>query len=188
MSGLPDGRPGRVLALGVLALLLALGWLVLGAPLASWYGARAEELRQRSLLADHMAGLVAALPALREAARQGARDPEAGALVAGASDAVAGAALQQRVQDIAQQAGAQLSSIEMLTATQVGAYRRIGVRVALHATWPVVLRLMEAAETSRPVMLATDLQLHAQRSVDPATNPTLDGSLAIVGFRAGRAP
>jgi general secretion pathway protein M len=187
MTALPEGRAGRILALSILALLLALAWLLVGDPLTGWYADRAAALQQRHLIAERMTQLVANLPALRRAAQEGNQGPGAGTLVAGASDAVAGAALQQRVQDMAQSVGADLSSIEALPAARVGAYRRIGVRVALHATWPVVLRLMQAAETSSPHMLVDDVQLHGPRIAGAAAEPALDGTLVIYGFRSGEA-
>ena len=143
LGALPEGRRGQALAVGLLLLCLGLVWIVVAAPLIALHGERAEVIAGRRALAARMAQLAATLPDLRaQAASVQAVGPAQAALLGGATDAVAGATLQQLVLDLAVQAGATPSSTETLAAEQVGAYRRVGVRIALTAPWPVLVRLL----------------------------------------------
>ncbi len=111
------------------------------------------------------------------------------ALLTGATDAVAAATLQGRVQDMAGSAGATLSSTEALPARQQGAYRRIALRVSLNASLPVLVRLLQSLDESTPRMLVDDLQCHTSPIVIAQahqTSPALDASMTIIGFRAGQ--
>lgn len=186
---LPTGRTGQWLALGLAALVLALLWIAVAAPLVEWHGARAEALAQRRTLAARMAGLAAELPLLERAAGQAtAAGPQAGAMLDQPSDAVAGAALQQRVQDIAARAGATLSSAEALPAEPAGAYRRIRLRVALTAHWPVLVGVLQAlAQQAAPQMLVDDLQLRSAPVLLERDDPPLDASFTVLALRAGAA-
>ncbi len=112
---LPDGRRGRLLAAGLLVAALGVGWVAVAAPLLDWYDARAERLADRQALLLRMTRLAAELPALRRAAGSAGRDgPAPDAVLAGNSDAIAGAALQGMVQDMASAAGSTLAITETL--------------------------------------------------------------------------
>lgn len=191
MRGLPTGRAGRWLALAITLGVAALVWVAAGLPLLAWYGERAEQLATREALARRMAALVATLPQLQRAAADGSGTvPE---LLDGGTDAVAAAALQQRVQDMAASSGARLASMEVLPPQQKGPYREIGVRVALNAPWPVLVRLLGAVAEARPRMLVDDLQLRAAPAVvvvaaagGRAPEAALDASLGVFAFRLAR--
>lgn len=185
-AALPSGRTGRVLALGLTLAVAALAWEAAGHPLVEWYGERAERIEERDTLARRMAALAATLPELRrDAARRGAPAPE---LLEGTTDAVAAATLQERVGDMAVRSGVTPSSLEVLPARQNGPYREIGVRVALTAPWPVLVRLLQAVADASPRLLVDDLQLRAPPVAGGVAEPPLDASLAVLAFRAGPAP
>ena len=181
---LPTGRAGRVLALGLAILALLLLWEAVGVPLRGWYDDRADALAGRIALAARMQTLAAQLPALRRAAAAGAAHAGPAALIEGSSDAIAGAALQERVQQMAASLGATLSSTESLPASQAGAYRRVGVRIAVTAPFEVMVRLIAAIEQASPTMLIDDLQLHGSRIQMQAAAP-LEGALTVLAFRQG---
>lgn len=178
-AGLPTGRTGRVLAAGLLALVLALGWRA----------ERALLLSRRQDQALRMAQLAQELPELeRQAmAHQG---PDARAVLPGGSDAVAAAALQQAVQDMAVRAGATISSMEALPAEQVADFRRIRLRVSMAAPWPVVVRMLGAASEAWPPMLVDELQVHGSQMLTGRGAAPLEASWTVIGFRAapGRGP
>ena len=198
---LPTGRLGRLLALGIAALLLVVLWEAIGGPLAGLYRGRAQALAERRTVAVHMAGLAAQLPALRRAATAGGARPGPVALIAGSSDAIAAAALQEQVQQMATGLGATLSSSESLQPSQgggqgggqggrqgagreTGGYRRVGVRIAVTAPYDVMVRLLAAIEQASPSMLIDDLQLHGSR-IQLLQNAPLEGSLTVLAFRRG---
>jgi general secretion pathway protein M len=186
-AALPGGARGRVLALALTVALLAGLWAGVVAPLMDWYDSRAATLQQRSTLAAHMEELAASLPALaRREAAAAANGPPPVAVLEGATDAIAGAALQQRLQEIAAGAGAKLNSLETMQADQRGAYRRIGVRVSLAAPWPVLVALLRAVEDATPRILVDDVQFRASPlRLRPDEPPPMTASLTLYAFRAG---
>ena len=191
IANLPEGRRGQVVALGLVAAVFGLLWVALVSPLLGWYAARAEHLAERRAVLTHMAGVAASLPSLRQAAgAAGAGRPLPATLLAGASDAMAGAALQGMVQDMAATAGANLASTEVLPGQQEGAFRRIGLRVTLSGNWAVLVAMLRAVEGSGFRLLVDDLQLHAtarERSGGPQAAPaSIEASFVVLGFRPGR--
>ena len=187
MSGLrlPVGRAGQGLAV-LLLLLLALVWTAAAAPLLDWHADRAAALQSRRILAGRMALLAAALPELqRQAATAGA--PVAVAVLEGGTDAVAGAELQQKVQDMAAAAGATLSSAELLPAEPAGSYRRVRLRITLRAPWPVLVALLDAVAGARPGMTVDDVQVHGTGGFIRASDAALDASWTVLAFRPGSA-
>ncbi len=185
IESLPTGRRGQALAVALLLLVLAAAWVAVAAPLLDWHAERAEALQQRAVLARRMTQVAAGLPDLqRQAAAAAAAGPVAATLLDGSTDAVAGATLQQLIQDMAARAGATLSSTEALPTESVAAYRRIGVRVALSAPWGVLVQLLRAVEQASPQMLVDDLQIHGTRQFGVTGEPPLDASFIVLGFRA----
>ncbi len=189
MGRLPTGRMGQALALALLALLLGAIWVAVAVPVLEWHADRADALERRSALARRMAALAAGLPALQQQAASASASAGAGpaaiAVLDGASDAVAAAALTQKLQEMAGQAGASLASTEALPAEQQGAYRRIAVRVAVSAPWPVLVRLLGAIEGATPQMLADELQIRGQRGFIRDGAAPLEASWVVMGFRSG---
>ncbi len=183
---LPTGPRGRLLALSLTVLVLLVLWFGIAAPVLGWYADRTEQLNQREMLAGRMAEVAAARPELqRQAAGLSASSAAPGALLAGETDAVAAATLQERMQDMAAKAGAQLSSVEMLPATQAGQFRRIGLRVAVQAGMANVIHLLELIEQAKPRMLVDELDFQRRLLLTRSTAPDLDARFVVYAFRAG---
>lgn len=182
---LPDGRRGRLLALGVTALLLLAVWLGAVQPLVDSYDAGEAALRQRRELAGRMADLAATLPTLRrQAATLASAGPPADATLSGTTDAIAAASLQGLLESMAGSAGAHLTSAEALPAEQLGAYRRVALRVTVDATWRTLIPLLQAIERATPRMFVDELQLHAQPTSEKVRELPLDISFTVLAFRA----
>ncbi|HYZ64856.1 MAG TPA: type II secretion system protein GspM [Acetobacteraceae bacterium] len=184
MGELPEGARGRVLALLLLLVVVAGAWTVVAQPLLDWYAARADRLSLQEALARRMGQVAAELPALRRL-ESGTEVAAPVSVLDGATDAVAGATLQQLLQSIAADAGATLASMEVLQGEQLAGYRRIGVRLAVAAPWPVVVKLLDAITGGSPRMLVNDLQIQGGRGVAGDGTPTLTTSMVVFGFRAG---
>ena len=182
MRGLPTGPRGRALALAIAGLLLAAVWLVAAVPLIEWHGARAERLVQRRALAERMALLAETLPRLRLDAASGERAPPA--LLDGGSDSLAGAALQSKVQEMAAQAGAALSSAELLPAEAAGAYRRVSLRISAGGSWAALVALLQAMDQATPRMMVDEMRVQNAPSIAPGAGRPVAATLTIVGFRA----
>ena len=183
--GLPTGRNGRILAVVITLLVVALVWAAIAGPLIGWYQDRNEALAQRQALAVRMAQLVQRLPAVRAQAEamNAAGQLGANALIDGNSDAVASAAIQEKVSAMAASLGLSLSSTETLAAAREGAYRRVSVRVSLDAAFPVVVHLLQSIETARPSLLVNDLQMHGARMIGQPDSAPLNVAFTVIGFR-----
>ena len=188
-ASLPDGPRGRALALGVLAVLLAVLWTGVVSPLLDLRAARQETLAERRALLGRMTALAASVPALRHAAAAvHTAGPAPQALIAGASDAIASATLQERLQAMAGATDASLASVEALPGEQAGALRRIGLRVTLSTTWPVLIRLLGAIEAAAPRMLIDDLQVEGSVIPVRTGEQRMEARFNVYAFRAGREP
>ena len=186
LSQLPTGRAGRLLAVLLVLLVLAAGWAAAGAPLLDWYADRADALERRAALARRMESIAADLPRLQRQVQAGqTAGPAPIPVFGGGSDAVAGAALQQTLQDMAAKAGVTLASTEALPPQAEGAYRLIGVRVTTNTPWPNLIHLLLAITQASPVLLVDDLQVHGARGFVRKGGTPLDASFVVMGFRAG---
>jgi general secretion pathway protein M len=183
-AALPTGRRGQILALAITVLPLLLLWVGVAAPLFDFYTERAAQLTQHIQLAQRMARVTAELPALRDRVATTAKtETSPSQTLDGASDAVAAAALQNRVQEMATTVGASLASVEILEVDTTGGYRRIGLRLTLNASWPVLIGLLRAIELSPLPMVVDGLQIHAASS--PANEPrSLEASFSVIAFRS----
>jgi general secretion pathway protein M len=159
---LPTGRRGQVTAVGVTLAAIMLLWVVIISPLIGFYSSRAEQLTEQQAVMHRMEDLVASRQALTErAADLGDVAPTKGALLDGSSIPVATAALQGLVQDTAMTAGASLTSVESLPGETGTGYRRVGVKLALSASWPVLIHFLQALQESDTPMAIDDLQIHS---------------------------
>lgn len=187
MTRLPTGPRGQILAVALTVVVLALAWLGGVAPALDWYAARAEYLDGQQALAARMAGIAASAPALqRQLARVGDAPPPR-TVLDGATDAIAGAALQQAVQDMAAKAGVTVTSAEVLPAETVGSYRRIGLHVTASGGWPVIVALLEAVAQATPRMLVDDLTLRQGLALGPSESHPLQAAFTVIAFHATAA-
>ncbi len=185
---LPEGPRGRALALAMTAIALALVWLGVAQPVLDSYAESADELERRTALAQRMSDLAASLPELQRAAQsQTTEAAPAAATLEGTSDAVAAASLQGLLEGMANSVSAHITSAEALPAEQVGAYRRISLRLTVGATWPVLIRMLQLVDRATPRMFIDELQIHAQPAAEKLREPPLDISLVVLSFRSAAA-
>ncbi len=188
MTSLPTGRRGQALAVGLTLLVVAVLWLGAIAPALDWFGARADTLARQQTLAARMASVAATIPALQQlVARMDSAAPAPRTVLDGATDAIAGAALQQAVQDMAAKTGATVTSAEVLPADTVGAYRRISLRVSATGSWPVVVGLFAALADAVPRMLVDDVSLRRSLALGATDQHPMDATFTVIAFHAGPA-
>lgn len=177
------GRAGPWLALMLLGVVVLVGWLALASPLLAWHAERATVVADRTVLAQRLERMAATLPALRLAVQATDVNGNASALLAGTTDAIAGAALQGLVQEMALQAGATLTSVETLPASAVGLYRRIGLRLSLNVSWPVLIALLQAMAQARPRIIIDDMELQTSQMVIGVDQQLMTASFTVYAFR-----
>jgi len=159
---LPTGRRGQITAVGVMLAAIMLLWVAIISPLIGFYSGRADQLDEQRSVLHRMEQLVASRQALTErAADLGDAAPTKGAILDGSSIPVATAALQGLVQETATTAGASLTSVESLPGETGTGYRRVGVKLALSASWPVLIHFLQALQESDTPMAIDDLQIHS---------------------------
>lgn len=184
-AGLPVGRRGQVVAVGVTVLMAMAIWLGVVQPLLAWRGDLAAAAVNRGAVLARMTGLAETLPELRRQAEAAAAAPAATALLGGATDALAGAALQTRLRELAAQSDASLASTETLPAEDAGGFRRIAVRVSTSVAWPVLVRLLDGLAQATPRMLVDDVQLRAGTAVVGGSPVIpLNVTLTVFAFRS----
>lgn len=159
---LPTGRRGQIVAVGAALVAVMALWLIVISPLIGFYSDRSDRLEKQQAVLHRMERLVAQRQALMDqAAGLGDAGPSKGNLLDGSSIPVATAALQGMVQDIAGTSGATLASVESLPGETGNGYRRVGVKLSLSASWPVLIHFLEALQESDTPMAIDDLQVHS---------------------------
>lgn len=158
---LPEGTRGQALALAIAVLLLVFFYLLIVSPVLGFYNDRADLLERRVSMASRYETLARQLPSLRAGDKQW-RDRSGGELLLdGASDAIASAALQTVMKGLVEDAGAKLSSSEVLEPATQGNFRRVGIRVVFSGDLKLVTAILRGVETSRPVLSVGDFSLHS---------------------------
>jgi general secretion pathway protein M len=187
---MPTGRRGRLLALGlVLAALGGLYFLAV-APLLDLYADRQARLEDGRMLLPRLQAAAAALPELRARVaelRAAARTRKV--TLDGASDAIASANLQSRIEGFAASVGAAIGSTESLPPDTRDGYRRIGLRFALNGPYETLVQLLAKLEAATPPLVVDNLQVHGvlRRPGLPMSaegDPGLDAGLDVYGFRS----
>jgi general secretion pathway protein M len=179
------GRRGQVLAVGIGVLALALVWFAVIDPVRSWFDDRDFLLEQRQALLQRMRDVTATLPTLRAAlaGKPDRGDAAATVMLPGANDAVAAAALQERVQKMAATAGASLTAVETLPPLSANKWHRVSLRISLNAPWPVLMDLLHAIEQSPTRILVDDVHFHSPTLVTHPVVMPVQASMVLYGFR-----
>ena len=114
-----NGRRGQALAVAIGLIGIFILWFGAVDPIRGWFDDRQRLLEQRRDLLHHMQDLAASLPALRTRSADNRDDGAAteASTLPGATDPVAAADLQERVQAMAAAAGVNLTAVETLPAT-----------------------------------------------------------------------
>lgn len=183
----------RATALALLFGLILLAYAVVVAPLVAGYRQSERAVAEAGeLLAGYRSvaarrdQLEAQLEALAD------RQDDSGLYLAGATDALAAAALQDDVKGAIEAGGGNLRSIQILPAEDEEGFRRVGVRVQLTATVNDLLRILHGIEAGRPFLFVDALEINnrraRRRSRDEAEtmDPVLLVRLDVAGYQQPR--
>lgn len=189
MTALPTGRRGRLLALSLVLLGLGGLYFLAVAPVVDLYQQRAARLEDGRMLLPRLQAAAAALPRLRaQVAELRAAARIRKVTLDGASDAIASANLQSRIEGFAGRAGVTIGSTESLPAETDDGYRRIGLRFALNGPYATLVKLLARIEAAAPPLIVDNLQVHGvlRRPGLPPDGESdfgLDAGLDVYGFR-----
>jgi general secretion pathway protein M len=185
-ANLPTGWQGRLLALALLLLAFAAMYLIVAAPLLDLYSERSMQAETRVALLTRLNAVAAELSALHARVDKSRTAMAAHRLtLEGASDAVASAALQGRIEPLATAAGMTIGSTEILAAEAKGEYHRIGLRLIVNGTYESLIKLLARIEATAPPLVVDDLDIRSpERRLGVASALELDASFDVYGFRA----
>lgn len=187
---MPTGRRGRLLALILVLAALGAVHLLVVAPVLGLYAGREAGLEDRRMLLPRLQAAEEELPALRaQVAELRAAASTRRVTLDGASDAVASANLQSRIEGLAASAGAAIGSTESLPAETRSGYRRIGLRFVLNGTYETLVKLLAKLEAATPPLVIDNLQIHGVLRrpgvrTAPGLDAGLDAGLDVYGFRS----
>lgn len=142
------------------------------------------------MLLPHLKAAAEELPELRARAselRAAANNRKV--TVEGASDAIASANLQSRIEELASSVGATIGSTESLPGEVRSGYRRIGLRYVLSGPYETLVRLLAVLEAATPPLVIDNLHIHGvlRRPGTPAA-AGLDAGLDVFAFRNNETP
>jgi general secretion pathway protein M len=184
---MPTGRRGQLLALSLLFVALGGVYLVVVSPLLGLYTERAAVLENRRMVVPRLRAAADELPTLRARVEQlraaaGTRK----ITLEGASDAIAAATLQSRIEELATSAGATIGSTESLPAEARSGYRRIGLRYVLSGSYETLVKFLAKLESATPPLVIDNLHIHGvlRRPGTPAA-AGLDAGLDVYAYRDG---
>jgi len=187
---LPPGRRGQLLALGLLLAALAAVYFLVVAPLLGLYADRSTLVEDRRMLLPRLRATADELPVLRARVEQ--LRASAGThkiTLEGASDAVAAANLQSRIEELAASVGSTIGSTESLPAEARSGYRRIGLRYVLSGPYETLVKFLAKLESATPPLVIDNLHIHGvlRRPGTPAA-AGLDAGLDVYAYRDGDKP
>ena len=187
---MPTGRRGQLMALGLLLVALAGVYLLVVSPLLGLYAERAAVLENRRMLLPRLRAAADELPILHARAEQlrvaaGTRK----ITLEGASDPIAAATLQSRIEELAASVGATIGSTESLPAEARSGYRRIGLRYVLSGSYETLIKFLAKLEAANPPLVIDNLHIHGvlRRPGTPAS-AGLDAGLDVYAYRDGEKP
>lgn len=181
MTNLPDGLLGKILALGICAMLAAVAYLALIQPLLGLYEDGEQRLQERMELVQRLQGSVRDLPRLRaQAAQWHDKSSNGELLLAGTGDTVAAAALQSALKGLVEDGGASLTSAEVLPPQTQDKFRRIAIRVSFTGDLTLLTSVLRGVETAHPVMFVDNLEIHGADGGDTDLAVAFD----VYGFRS----
>ena len=80
-------------------------------------------------------------------------------------------------------------STEAVAAENRGAYRRIGLRLAVSGEYAAIVKLLGAVDGATPPLVLSNLQIRAiVRPTGDPSNARLDAGFEVYGFRNSEAP
>ncbi len=188
-ANLPTGTLGRALALSIFGALIGLLYVGILSPLIDLYRTGETTLTERRLLVPRLERVAAEVPTLRERlAELQATGTTRDVALDGASDALASANLQSRIEQLARANGVTITSTEAIPAEDRGPYRRIGLRLTVSGKYETVVKLLAAVEEAQPPIAVGNLQMHGLfRAIEVRANHALDTRFEAYGLRVNGA-
>lgn len=181
---LPTGARGRWVALGLLVIGLAVVYQLTLAPLWQRYQALAPAIAEQRAQLERFQQLAARTPLLRDRLDALRNDPRLNDyLVPGTSSALAAAALQQRLQELAQAQNGRVLSTRVGKPQEDSGFEQITINARLQIDLAGLQALLHSLETRSPYLFVRNLNVFRQSGRRAQNNDELDVQLDIYGLR-----
>jgi general secretion pathway protein M len=186
---LPTGIRGQLVAIGLLLIVLLLAYRFVALPAFSAYEARQESIEDTQRAVRRYRQLLAQAPALEAfSERYRSQSPLAPLLLPGDNPALSGAALQQRLQDLARQHDVRVLSLRIRPTEEDGRFERVGVEVRMQSDMTGLRDLLYDIEQSTPYLFVDSLAVRTRpqrrRGTVPQATHVLDTRLVVFGLRS----
>lgn len=160
MSGILPPVLSRLLAWGLLALVLVVLWIIFVEPVRLAFDAQESRIARATDLLERYeretggeADLRAEIERLRRTA--GASDP----FLTGGSAQIIAATLQNRIQTLVDGETGEVRSIQVLPESEEDGFEKIGLRVTLTAAIPTMQKIFYDIETAVPALFIENLDV-----------------------------
>jgi len=180
----------RALSLGLLLVILLVGYLLFVYPWAQAYPDAVKELRETQMRLLRFRELASQAEAVAdEAAAARAALLNSGAFIEGSSDALAAAAMQNRLDAAVEAAGGDLRSVRSQPSSVENGMVRVRLRAQLTTNVHGLKRLLYALETGTPLLFVESLEARARLARSTTRSDTLSVApdflvdLSIAGYR-----
>jgi general secretion pathway protein M len=175
----PQFSRSRMLAVGLLVLLVALALGILLSPLAWLYNRYDKILVQASDQLVRFQRVAATKPQVEaRLAAVKAKDVRSGFLKSSAP-ALAASEVQDRAKTLVEANGGRLNAIQILPHKDEGRYRQVGVNIQLSANMPALRRILHALEGERPYLLVDNLTIRSFQNINYKPSPGIEPEMYI---------
>lgn len=186
---LPTGAVGRLLALALLLLPLALLARFIVIPAWQAYQAQGEQIGNASAQLQDYQRLAGQLPALREQlARLREEQLLTPYLIEAPNSALAAASVQQRLQSLADAHGGRVLSTRVMRGSPDGPFERVAVSARLQVSLEGLQSMLYELETGEPYLFVEDLSVMSRtirrgRQAASSGAEPLETRLILYGLR-----
>ncbi len=182
----------RVLAVVLLLAVLMVSYLFIVPPLMANYSDTRNAVDQSTTMLTRYQSLAVKRPALElQIEELKGRRTSREIYLAGATDALAAAELQNRVKSIIENQSGSLRSIQPVPGTDDGAFQRVMIRVQMSAAIGAVYRILYDLESAKPFLFIDNMEIgnrkSRRRKDTNSEDPALLVRFDLYGYRQGAA-
>lgn len=185
MAQLPEGLPGKGLALALCVGVITVAYFAGVVPVVGLYDDARQSVHERLDLAQRLDNSARDLPQLRRLDDEW-QDTGTAVLLSDASDTNAAASIQATVRGLIESNGGVLTNSEILDSDQPDdRYRRIRVRVSFTGDLPLLTSVLRNIDLAKPALFVDNLDVRtagAEASGDDGKKLVI--AFDIYGFRS----
>ncbi|MEM7169164.1 MAG: type II secretion system protein GspM [Pseudomonadota bacterium] len=155
----------RLAAIGLLVVVILAILVLFAQPLQKSYAEVDSAIEEAELLKAKFEGIAASRKALEKQLKTlRRRQGESGFYLEGSTDALAGAALQEKVTNIVESADGQLRSVQSLPVGTDNGFEKVGVRVQMITNVETLFRVLYELEAGETFLFVENLDIRNQRA------------------------